>query len=203
MHSLAGQGVKEHRKRCHESLSFSCSHLGNLSLMKNDTADELHIIMDHIPCHLVSAGHPMVLPESIVALYGDEFLRSAEVSVKVRSLHPDHRIFLETTGCRLHDGECLRQNLVEHLLDSLVYLLHKLVRLCRKLLLLLKRYFLFELLHDFCHTSLISRNGRLYLFLESIAPFPELIVREGIYNSVCFKHFIQCRLDRLHVSVRL
>ena len=99
MHSLAGQCVKEHRKGRHEGLSFSCSHLGYLSLMEDDTSYELNIIVDHVPCDFVSAGHPMVLPYCIVAVYGHKFLGCAEIAVKVCRLYADLRVLSEA-ACR-------------------------------------------------------------------------------------------------------
>ena len=112
MYSLAGQGIKEHRKGCHEGLSLSCRHLGDLTLMQDDTTDELNVIVHHIPCHLVSTGHPVVLPEGIISFYGHEFLGCAEVAVELRCLHLDHRVLLESSCSGLHDGECLRKNLI-------------------------------------------------------------------------------------------
>ena len=69
----------------------------------------------------------MVLPEGVVAVNGHELLGGAEVTVEIRSLYLDHRVFLESAGCRLHDCECLRKNLIEGLLDGLVNLLDQFV----------------------------------------------------------------------------
>ena len=104
--------------------------------MQNDTTDKLNIIMDHIPCNLVSASHPMVLPYGIVTFDCDEFLCGAEVTVKLGSLNSDYFILLETAGRRLHYRECVRKNLIKSLFNLLVNLLHKFVRLCSQSLLL-------------------------------------------------------------------
>ena len=108
MHTLAGQGVEKDREGRHEGLSFSGCHLGDLTLMKDYTTDKLDIIMHHIPGDLVSACHPVVLPQSIIAVNGHELLGCTEIAVKISSLHLDYRILLETAGCRFHDCKCLR-----------------------------------------------------------------------------------------------
>ncbi len=66
MHALARKRVQEHGQRRDESLSLTRGHLGNLSLMKDDAADELHIVMDHVPGDSVASGRPAVVPHRLV-----------------------------------------------------------------------------------------------------------------------------------------
>ena len=127
MNTLSSKRIEEYRESGHKCLTLSCSHLGDLSLMENDTTDKLHIVVYHIPSHLVSTRNPMVLPEGIVTVDGHEFLCCAEVTVKVSCLYLYDWILLETACCRLHDGKCIRKDLVKHLLNCLIHLLHKLV----------------------------------------------------------------------------
>ena len=42
VHALAGECIQVCRQGCHQGLTFTGLHLGNSSLMKNHTADELH-----------------------------------------------------------------------------------------------------------------------------------------------------------------
>ena len=127
MYSLSCQRIEEYRKCRNESLTLSCSHLGDLTLMKNNTTDELNVIVNHIPCDLISAGNPVVLPEGIVAIDSHKVLACTQVAVELCRLDLDYRILLESACCRLHDCESLRKNIVESLLDSLVDSLHKLI----------------------------------------------------------------------------
>jgi len=203
MNSLACQCIEEYRESSHEGLTLTGSHLGDLTLMKDDTSDELHVIMDHVPGNLITAGHPMVLPDRIVALDGHEFLSRAEVTVKLCGLYLDDRILGETTGSRLHDSECLRKDLVEYGLDSLVHLLHELVLLGSEGFLLLERNLFFKLLPDLGDTVLIICYSRLDLILQSLTSCPEGIIVQNIYFLICLKHLVQGRPEGFHVTVRL
>ena len=66
MHTLAGESVEEYRQRSHESLTLTSGHLGDIvrshvsieDAMEHHAADELHIIVHHIPSHEVATGHP-------------------------------------------------------------------------------------------------------------------------------------------------
>ena len=82
MHTLAGERIEKHRQGSHEGLALSGGHLRNLSLMQYDTADELHIIVYHLPDSLIASGNPMVLPEGLVTLDGHEIVGHAEMTVK-------------------------------------------------------------------------------------------------------------------------
>ena len=46
---LAGERVQIQRQRRHQRLAFARLHFGNLALMQNDTAYELHVERNHIP----------------------------------------------------------------------------------------------------------------------------------------------------------
>ena len=203
MNSLAGQCIEEYRESSHEGLTLTGSHLGDLTLMQHDTSDELNVIVDHVPGHLVTACDPVVLPYGIVTVNRDELLGCAEVAVELCSLYPDLRVFCESARCRLHDGESLRKNLVEYLLDGLVNLLDKLVLLSRQSLLLIERNLLLEFRLDFSHTCLICSDSLLNLVLQRLTPCSEVVIRKFVYHLVCLKHLVQGRLDGLHVTVCL
>lgn len=98
MHTLARQGVKEHRKCRHKSLALTGSHLGDLSLMKHNTTDQLNIIVNHVPGHLVAAGDPMVLVDSLVSLDVDKIMIDAERPVEIVGRNLDGRVLLEPAG---------------------------------------------------------------------------------------------------------
>ena len=98
MHTLARQGVKEHRKCRHKSLALTGSHLGDLSLMKHNTTDQLNIIVNHVPSHLVAAGDPMVLVDSLVSLDVDKIMIDAERPVEIVGRNLDGRVLLEPAG---------------------------------------------------------------------------------------------------------
>ena len=203
VYSLASQCIEEHRKCRHEGLTLTGSHLGNLTLVKHDTTDKLHIVVDHIPGHFVTAGHPVVLPYSIISLDAHEILCCAEVAVEISSLYPDDLILLETACCGLHYRECLRKNLVQHLLDGLINLLDELVGLSRKRLLLAYRDLLLKFLLDLGYTVLILSDGSLDSVFKGLTSFTKLIISKFIYLLVCLQHLVQSRSDGFHITVRL
>ena len=55
MNPTSRKRIKICGKSCNEGLTFTCFHLRDTSLMKDDTADKLHAVMFHIkntPCRL-------------------------------------------------------------------------------------------------------------------------------------------------------
>ena len=98
MDSLACEGVQEHRQCCHEGLTLTCRHLGNLALMENYTADELHVIVDHIPGLLISTGKPVVLPERLLPVNLHEIVGHAHSTVEVIGSHLDNFVLSKPAG---------------------------------------------------------------------------------------------------------
>ena len=55
MHALFRDGVQAGRKRCHKGLALASFHLGNITIVQNDPAQKLHIIVlqpQHAPAGL-------------------------------------------------------------------------------------------------------------------------------------------------------
>ncbi len=48
MHALARERVEVSRQRCDKRLALTCAHLGDASLVQDDSADELHEKVTHI-----------------------------------------------------------------------------------------------------------------------------------------------------------
>ena len=116
MDAVAREGVEEYGERSHEGLTFTRCHLSNLSLVEDDAAEELHVVVNHIPHRLVAACLPMVHVDSLVALDADEILGDGEVAVEVRSRDDDFLILGKASGSLLDDGKRLRQGLIHRLL---------------------------------------------------------------------------------------
>ena len=45
MHTFTGECIEVRRKRSHKCLTLTGAHLGNLSSMENNTANELYIVV--------------------------------------------------------------------------------------------------------------------------------------------------------------
>ena len=72
VYTITCQCVEEDRGSTYESLTLTGSHLGNLTLMENNTTEELYVVVDHFPLHIVAAGSPVVVIDSLVTVDGHE-----------------------------------------------------------------------------------------------------------------------------------
>ena len=90
--------------------------------MQYNTTEELHIVMDHVPCYLITSGHPVVLINRLGEIVSAYYLHeietrvSSQTSIHLRCRHFYRLVLGETAGGGLDDGISLRQNLIEHAL---------------------------------------------------------------------------------------
>ena len=133
MHTISREGVEEHRQCGDECLTLTGSHLGNLALMQNDTAEELHVVVDHLPLKVVATGSPVVVVNGLVAVDGDKVLAWVGSQVAVEFCGSNHSLFVggKTLGCLLDDGKHLGHHLVELILEDVKDFLFNLVDLCK------------------------------------------------------------------------
>src|SRR5258708_7681642 len=66
MYSLAGQCIQVGRKCRYQGLTFTGGHLRDLSLVEHGTADQLHVIVYHVPGDHAAGGHPTVLIDGFI-----------------------------------------------------------------------------------------------------------------------------------------
>ena len=203
VYTLACERIQEYRERSNESLALTCSHLGNLALMQDDTADDLHIIVHHIPGDLISAGDPVVLPQCLVTLDLYEIPGRAEITVEIICSNLHDRILREPAGCGLHDSECLRKNLVQHFLDLLIFLLHELVGLGSKFLLLAYRDVTLQMLLDFGNTLFKRLLALPDLLLQFLSSRSELVIRKFVNVFIRSQNLLEDRLHLLHIAFGL
>ena len=204
MHSLAGQSIEKYGEGSHQGLSLTGRHLGYLSLMQDDTTDELHVVMDHVPRGRVASGHPCMAPVSLVPLYADIVVLSTELAVHICGRHLDDLLLLESAGSGLHHGESVWKHLVQRLLDLLVYLLGQLVHLGGQSLFLLNRdSHVLQLGPEVLLLRLVSRYPVLNYFSYPVCLTSELIVRKPVYTVISSQNLCQYRLNLLHVPLGL
>ena len=116
VNTFVREGVEVHRQGSNQGLTFTGRHLGDLTLMQHDTTEELHIIVHHIPCDLITAGHPVVVIDRFLADDLNEVIAriGCEVLIHLGSRHLD-RLTLRKTMCRrFDDRKSLRQNLLQY-----------------------------------------------------------------------------------------
>ena len=121
VYAVACQSIQEHGQRGHEGLTFAGGHLGNLSLMEHGAAEELHVVVNHLPLQVVAACCPVVMIDGLVAVDGDEVLAgvASQFAVEVGSRHDCLFVLGKAAGGVLHNGEDLGAHLVECLLVDL------------------------------------------------------------------------------------
>ena len=203
MYTVSGQCVQEHRKGCHEGLTFTGRHFGNLTLMQYNTTEELYIIVYHVPGHFVTAGFPVILPDRLVAFNAYEVasLRS-QFTVEFGSCHFDFFIFRESAGRIFHDGKSLGKDFVEHNLILVKHFLFQFIDLCKD------GFTLFQFgrldgsfqLFDF----LVLFNGRVLDTLFQLFRLgTKFIVAQFSYFRINCFHFVHPRLNFLHVTSSL
>ena len=114
----------------HEGLALAGSHFGNLALVEHDTANELYVVVYHVPGDFVAAGNPVVLVYRFVALDGNEVAAlTCKLTVGVGSCHFDGLVGSESCGSLAHCGEYCREHSVEFFLVCLKNILLALVYL--------------------------------------------------------------------------
>lgn len=202
VHALLGQRVEEYGERRYECLSFTRRHLGDLALVEHHAAEQLYVVMDHVPFQVVAARHPVVGIDGLVALDTDEVLLGGQIPVEIVG-RDDHLVVLCEAACRiLHDGEGFGQYLVELLLDLLVDAFGRLVDLLRDTLLLLQRGFgQFKFGLQFHDVGLVPGDEIGDLLLQRLAPGAQLVVRKGFYRRAYRLDLLEVRLDLLAVFV--
>ena len=204
VHTLAGQGVEEYRERCHEGLSLTRGHLGDFALVEHHAAEELYVVVDHVPLHVVASRLPVGGVDGLVAVDGDEVLRGGEFAVEGGGGHLDRLVLGEAPCGVLHDGEGLGEDFVELDLDFVVDALGCLVDVLRNLLLLVERNLgLLQLglqLHD---VRFVVGDVVGNLLHEPCASGAELVVRERLDGGVDSLDFLDVGFDLLAVLVGL
>ena len=122
VNTVAREGIQEHRERSHEGLTFTRCHFRNLTLMEHGTTEELHVIVDHVPLQVVTAGHPMVVIDGLVAVDIHEVLGGSQFAVEIIGCNHYFLILGEAAGGLLHDAEGHGQHFVEgflHIVEPL------------------------------------------------------------------------------------
>ena len=213
MHAFAGQGIQEHRKRSNQGFTFTGGHFRNhaalflvgfYATVKDDTADELDIVMHHVPGNLIAAGHPVVVPDGFIALNLHEVAAlGGQEFVELACRHFHAFVLRQTAGGALHNGEGLRQELVQDVLDGGILVLDEFVALrCQRLLFFHGDVFL-HLQFNFCDTVLEGLFHRSDLVLQRLAVGTELIIGKLVNLRVDGKNLIQYGTDCFHVPVTL
>ncbi len=201
MHAVAGQCIQEYGQRGHERLTFTCCHLGYLALVQHDAAEELHVVVHHLPFQVVAACRPVVVVDGLVAVDGDEVLAGVGGQLAVEVVGRDDGLLVlgEAAGGLLHNGEHLGHHLVQGRLVHFERLFLQLVYLGKDVGALVKRRALDGCL-QFCNLLFLLCGGGLHLLPDFLCACSQSVVVESLYfGRLCF-HALHERLYEFHVA---
>ncbi len=204
MYALSGQRIEEHGKSRHEGLAFTGGHLGDLSLVQHDAADQLHIVVDHVPRDHVAARHPAVAPHGVVAVNVHEIVAGAQVAVEIGGPHTDLFVLLETARRGLDDSKRLGKHLVQYFLDLLVNGLVQFVHLRREFLLEGNLHLgVGQLLMDLRHLLFLGGRIGTHFFPDPGAFGTQVVVAQLVDAVIRRQHELQGRIQLLDIAFRL
>src|SRR5690606_6875769 len=111
MYPFSGKGIQVGRKGSHKCFSLSCSHLSNFTFVQYDTANQLYVIVNHVPGYRCSGSHPGVLPDGLLSLNFDMWMQCSQFPVVVERADFQTFVLCEASGSFLDYSESLRQDL--------------------------------------------------------------------------------------------
>ena len=189
MNTAASQGIEEHWQSSDEGLTLTSGHLSNLALMQHRAANELHVVVDHVPGHLVAASLPGVEIGGFVAVHLQEVVSvGRQLAVEVGGSHLNLLVLGEAACGILDDGK-------EHLFLQFVnFSPHGL------------SFLIFECLDfGFYSRNLVALWLHIILNLLTYcsASCAQLIVRQPLYFRINGLYFMHYGHEFLQVSLTL
>ena len=79
--------------------------------MQNGATNQLHIVVNHVPVHQASGGHPAGFEDRLVSFDGDIVFYHPQFAVKRGSGRGKFFIFLQTPTGLFYSSECFREDL--------------------------------------------------------------------------------------------
>ena len=204
VNTITRQCIQEYRQRSHEGLTFTRCHLGNLTLMQNNTTKQLYVVVYHFPFQVVATCRPMVVVDGLVAIDGDKVLAGvcSQLAVEIGSGNNRFLVLSETSGCLFHDRENLGHHLVQRLFVDLQHFLLQFVYLGEDVGTLIDRC-IFDGCFQFLNLFFLFQGRVLHLALNVLGALAQLVVVQLLYFRVDCFHFLYQRLNKLHVTRRL
>ena len=213
MHTLVGEGVEEDGQGSDERLTFTGSHLGDGTALllvvfdcsvEHDAAEELHVIVHHIPCDFVTTRHPMVVVESFVAINLDKVKTrvGSQVLVELGGGHFGGLVLGKTTGCRFDNREGLGEDIGQRDFVLLTDFLLEFVHLVVDFLTFLDRCS-FDGCFEFGDAVLSVRHVGLDAVHERLRVRTKFIIRQRIDGLVGCLGLVHVRLNSAHIFLRL
>ena len=201
MNTIASKGIQEYGQGSHKGFTFTGSHLGNLSLMQNNTTKQLYVVVYHFPFQVVTSGCPVIVIDSLVAINSDEvFLWIAgQLTVEVGSCHYGLLVLGKASCSLLYNGEYLRHYHVEGLFVDFQYFFFNFIDLCKNISTLIDRGILDGSLQLF-YTSFLHFGRVLYLLLQYFSTLTQCVVIQLLNFWIYSLYLLYKRLYKFHVA---
>ncbi len=203
MDAIAGQGIQEDRQGSYQGLTFTCCHLGNLSLMENHATEELYVVVDHLPFQVVATSSPVIVIDGLVTIDGDEVLAGigCQLTVEVCSRDDGLLILGEAACSLLNDGKHLEHHLVESLLIDIEHFLLYFVDFCKDVGTLIDGRAL-NLCLQFGYLCLLLLGRRLYLLLQLLCTGTQGVIVECFDLGRYLLYLLHKGLNQFHIARR-
>ena len=202
VHPFSGEGIKENGERGDKCLTLASGHLGNLAFVEHNAAEELHVVVDHVPLDLVTTGHPVVLVDGFVAVDADEVVARSQITVEIGGGDSD-LFLLNEAACRiLDDGEDVGQYFIEHLLVLVGDLLLDLVDLSPDGLTLFE-LFLVDALAKVCDALFVFGHVVLNVLADLGRLGAQLVVGQLLNSRIGGLHAVDVGGYFFQISLRL
>ena len=196
------QCIKEDGQRRYKCLTFTRSHLGDFTLMQNNTTKELNIVVDHVPRYLIAASNPVVLIESFLSFNGDEVVCGGQFAVEVVSRHLYDFVFSKAARRVLNNSEHLGHNFVECFFVAFENILFEFVDLIENRFAVLNRSF-FNLCFELGYLFLDVVRRVLNFFFQFLRLSSKAIIVERLNLSGGGLNLFYKRLNQLHIALAL
>ena len=203
VHPFSRERVQENRERSHEGFPFTGRHFGHIAFVECHSAEELDIVVNHVPGDFVSTGEPVVLVDGFIPVDADKiFPLCGEFTVSVCCRYGNGRVLSEAPCRILDNGKDLGQNLIQDRFNGFIDVFFESVDfggdsflfvdfdVCR-----------FEFGLEFGDSVFVFAEPFADKFFEGGDPCSQFIVREGLNLGVDGQDFIHDGLYCLAVFV--
>ena len=122
VNAASAEGIQKSGQGRDQRFAFAGGHFGNLTRVEHHAANQLHVVVDHVPFNGVARRIPGVGPIGFVALNAHVFAGAGNFDVKIGEGYFEFGVFGEASGGFFHHGKRLGQNGQQHPLQFFVAL---------------------------------------------------------------------------------
>ena len=144
--------------------------------MKNNATKQLNVVVNHVPSQVVSAGKPVVMIDSLVAVNLDKILCCCQLAVVVGCCNLYSLVLGKAARSILNDCIYFRKNLSQAFLKFVENLLLNLVNLLKDWLTVFE-FSLLDLSLQFFNLGFLFFPLILQICLKNLCLFTKFIVR--------------------------